>query len=214
MLNPPAPVKASADQDPLVARFRACCARKGWNLGQLARHAGVSRQTLYQLERGVTRKPRFSTLGKIATALDVTPEHLIGIERPQSVDFARTHDFSSRVGIDETTVDRSHEESPAQRDFDRRTNGAVANVVDESPQLFTGWNADEWDELYSSFGTGGPLTPEGVVETAARMNRKRETIRKLHVVMETHLGELASGIVDVFYGMIRCESQDTDQPPA
>ena len=54
---------------------------------------------------------------------------------------------------------------------------------------FAGWSEADWDELYSVFGTGGGLTEEGVAKAARQMNRRRATLWRLPVVMETHLAD-------------------------
>ena len=63
----------SFDSESLAERIRKSLFCRGWNLGVLARRAGVSRTTLYYLQRGVTRRPRLSTLSKIARALGIAP---------------------------------------------------------------------------------------------------------------------------------------------
>ena len=82
----------------------------------------------------------------------------------------------------------------------------ISEIYRESPELFTSWRPEEWDELYSMFGTGGQLSPQGVVEAANRINRKRETIQQLHVVLETHLGEVAAKLIETLYQMVRPEN--------
>lgn len=184
-------------------RIRELCRHKGWDLGELAQRAGLSRTTLYHLEKGRTRRPHGSTLRKIAAALEVRPEQLweegdeIG-RRPRPAFPAPTP-----------------EEADTQRDFDRGTNPMVADVADEWPELFREWTESEWDELYSSVGTGGPLTREGVVEAAATINRKRRTVQQLHVLLETHLSEVAAGLIETLYGLVRpAGNPDSTSGPA
>jgi len=197
------------DEKNLAARFRACCLRKGWDIGELARHAGVSRTTLYHLERGMIRRPRISTLCKIAEALEVTPEQLWGTdELPDdnpSEPQAKTSTSSPSLQIVRSPRRKtnSNNNSDWQRDFDRSTNCVVTEVYQESPELFAGWTDDEWDELYSTFGTGGPLTAEGVADATNRMNQKRETVRKLQIVLDTHLGDVAAKLIATLYQMVR-----------
>jgi hypothetical protein len=72
----------------------------------------------------------------------------------------------------------------------------VEEVIASHPQLFHGWTAAEFDELYSRFGTGGALTPEGTVDVARAMNRRREIIAKAMLLLETSEAELLEAIIE------------------
>lgn len=173
-----------------IGRLRELCMERGWDLGELARRAGVSRTTLYQLDRQRIRRPHAGTLGRIAAALGVSPAALWaeGPELRPEEDRAATRQRSA--------------EASAGAAFDRVTNPAVAVVAADQPGLFEGWTADDWGELYSTFGVGGELTPEGVVATAEAINRKREVVQQLQVVLETHLGEVAANMIGTLYAMV------------
>ena len=171
--------------------------KRGWALGELARRAAVSRTTLYQLDRQRIRRPHSGTLGRIAAALSVPPAMLW------------SEDAELR---DERNGPRVCEEASDSLAFDRATNPAVAAVAAEHPELFAGWTGDEWSELYSTFGVGGELTPEGVVATAEAMNRKRQVVRQLQVVLETHLAEVAANMIAALYAMVRVSPSPPDGP--
>ena len=103
----------------IATRVRDCRYSKGWGPDELASRAEISRTALYQIECGKTETPRASTLRRIAKALDVTIEALLGREestwsspaRPQetqprplparssetwnSADFASSKEFTS-----------------------------------------------------------------------------------------------------------------------
>ena len=117
--------------------------QKGWDQGDLARRAGVSRTTLYSLERGGTRSPRATTLARLAKALDVTVEDLLpAVVSPDAI---------RRPHLDSP-------DSPAtgrQQDFDRCTNPLVSDVERDSPELFSGWSDTDLYEMYSTCGVGG-----------------------------------------------------------
>lgn len=169
--------------------LESACLERGWSLLDLAREAGVSRTTLHSLMRGHVRRPQSATLRGLSDAL--------GIPVAQ---FART----LRRGRTAATANLPFEffDVERQREFDRQTNPAVDDVVREQPGLFFGWSEEDWDELYANFGAGGPLTESGVVECAERMNRQRETLQRLRVVLNTHLAEAAAGIVDALYASV------------
>lgn len=174
------------DASGLMRRLHACCLARGWDLQTLAQRAGISRTTLYLLQQGNVRRPRISTLQRLADALSMTLPQLLRVDDPLP---------PARLALD----------SDASRQFDRQTNHAIQHVLTESPHLFTGWRDSDWDELYSTFGHGGELNPDGVATEAVRINQRRETERKVAVVLETHLRDVALEMIDSLYRMVAPE---------
>jgi transcriptional regulator with XRE-family HTH domain len=64
----------------LAQRVRDIRYTKGWGPDELANRAEISRTALYQIESGKTGLPRAGTLRRIAVALDVPMEDLLGFE--------------------------------------------------------------------------------------------------------------------------------------
>lgn len=62
----------------LAQRVRDCRYAKGWGPDELASRASISRTALYQIESGKTEHPRAGTLRRIAEALSVSTEALLG----------------------------------------------------------------------------------------------------------------------------------------
>jgi len=160
----------------LIRRWRYA---RGMGFDELVRRAGISRAALSKLESGRTSRPRAQTLQRIAKTLGVAPELLLGSVSPTAIGGEVTR---SQLG-----------------DFDRQTNPLVEQVAAEQPALFHGWREADWEELRSEFGVGGPLTRQGVLARAERINFKRELVRKFHIVLETELADALAGIVDLFY---------------
>src|SRR5262245_61051312 len=82
----------------LAQRVRDIRYAKGWGPDELANRAEISRTALYQIESGKTGLPRAGTLRRIAIALDVPMENLLGAEDASeagSVGIDR-HEFSRR----------------------------------------------------------------------------------------------------------------------
>jgi len=52
--------------------------KKGWSQEKLAREAGISYQTLIKIERGYVKNPKLETLIKLAKALGVSIDKLVG----------------------------------------------------------------------------------------------------------------------------------------
>jgi transcriptional regulator with XRE-family HTH domain len=62
----------------LAQRVRDYRYSKGWGPDELANRAEISRTALYQIESGKTELPRAGTLRRIAVALNVPMEDLLG----------------------------------------------------------------------------------------------------------------------------------------
>lgn len=66
----------------LAQRIRDFRYAKGWGPDELAHRAEISRTALYQIESGKTSLPRAGTLRRIALALEVSMEQLLGEGTP------------------------------------------------------------------------------------------------------------------------------------
>lgn len=72
----------------LAKRIRDCRYAKGWGPDELAQKADISRTALYQIECGKTETPRAGTIRRIARALDVPVERLLGTEESEAAEGA------------------------------------------------------------------------------------------------------------------------------
>jgi transcriptional regulator with XRE-family HTH domain len=97
------------------------------------------------------------------------------------------------------------------RRFDRATNPMVQEILESRPDLFESWTEADFDELHSRFGAGGALTREGVVESVRHMNRKRELIEKIELLLETGEAAVLGGIIDLFYEKINVNANPADR---
>jgi len=98
------------------------------------------------------------------------------------------------------------------RCFDRATNPVVADVVENHPELFSGWTEADFEELHSRFGAGGALTTEGALNAVTAMNRNRSVHEKLAVLLESGQAELIRGIVEVMYNTVVAPPADASLP--
>lgn len=149
-----------------AANLRRLMAREGLTLAELERRSRLNHRTLKRMLAG-NRRPQSRTLHRLAASFNVPIEELF--------------------------------QDPAllrHRVFDRHTNPAVEEAVASHPQLFHGWTAGEFDELYSRFGAGGSLTAEGTLDAVRAMNRRREILAKVTLLLETSEAELLQSIVE------------------
>ena len=184
-MNEPQPQVSRVDAEWLASWIQTERLNRGWTMTELVRRTGINRGTLYRLERGESARPQMKTIQSLARAFDVPAQSLLD---PQPAGEWRP----GREG-----------QLTAEQEFDRATNPVVSEVLQEQPRLFAGWTAAEMDELYSMFGTGGQLTRGGVEAAAESINRKRETIRKLQVVLETGLKDQAVDLIDALYRLVQ-----------
>jgi transcriptional regulator with XRE-family HTH domain len=154
----------------LAANLRRLMAQQGLTIDQLARRAGVDDRTIKGVLNGSVHRPHARTLHKLAAGLRANVDELF--QNPGQL---------------------------AHRLFDRHTNSQIDEVVAVHPELFRNWSEADFDELYSHFGAGGQLTPEGTLAVVERMNRKRAVYDKVAVLLETSQAELLAQLVETLY---------------
>jgi transcriptional regulator with XRE-family HTH domain len=69
--------ESSRPSEVFPARLRAARGKRGLNQGDLAKRAGLQASAISHFETG-TRKPSFDNLRRLADALDVTTDFLLG----------------------------------------------------------------------------------------------------------------------------------------
>lgn len=75
--------------------------------------------------------------------------------------------------------------------FERAIQKGIAQWKNENLARAAELTEEEWDELYSLFGVGGPLTMQGVEHFVGIIERRRKLVEILHILAGTHhLAEL------------------------
>lgn len=151
--------------------FRRELHRSGLSIEELSHKAAIDLPTLRRWRREGVAQPKH--------------EHIEGLAQV----FGLADPWSLMSGGAE------HVRSP----LDRATNPMIQLICEESPELFDDFTTEDWDELYSSHGTGGALSREGVTLAAQRINQKREIRRKFEAVLETHHFRTLAALIDVLY---------------
>ncbi|MCX5714427.1 MAG: helix-turn-helix transcriptional regulator [Candidatus Omnitrophica bacterium] len=62
----------------LAQNIRKLRKQKGWSQEKLARLANISNATLVKIEAGVAKEPTITTVTKLADALDITLDEIVG----------------------------------------------------------------------------------------------------------------------------------------
>jgi transcriptional regulator with XRE-family HTH domain len=151
--------------------FRRELLRTGLTLAELSNRTGVDLQTLRRWRREGVAQPEHDHIERIA--------EVFGIADPWSLMRCGGSGYAAPI--------------------DRETNSEVENVRKARPEIFTEFEPDDWAELYSQHGTGGPLTAEGVVQAAHKINEKREIRRKFEAILETHHFRTLASLIEVLY---------------
>ena len=139
------------------------------------------------------------TYSDVVAATGLDERTVRGLVRGTNNSHARTlHKFSHGLGIAIDELFQPVGQSPRQA-FDRATNPLVQQTIDANAELFSAWSEADFNELYSQFGTGGPLTEEGVVAAAEAINTKRSLLTKVSVILESGESDLLADFVKLLY---------------
>ena len=170
----------------LAQRVRDFRYAKGWGPDELASRAEISRTALYQIESGKTGLPRAGTLRRIAVALDVSMNALLGEdEEPPKVPPRPDRNAASR----------------APRSLDRWFPGEGGPL--SLPSGVHGLEATRYHD-------DAPERPRSAVEhghlaAASHENpalRERELMVKLHELLMSPVGSAVARVLDELHGLI------------
>lgn len=136
------------------------------------------------------------TLADVVAATGVDERTLRSLLRGHGRPQARTlHKLAAGLGVD---VDQLFD-AAAPAAFDRAANPAVARLIRTQEQLFAEWSPADFDELFSRVGVGGELTEEGARAAAETMNRRRELLQQVAVILESSEAELMRQMIAALY---------------
>jgi transcriptional regulator with XRE-family HTH domain len=168
----------------LAQRVRDFRYSKGWGPDELANRAEISRTALYQIESGKTGLPRAGTLRRIAVALEVPMDDLLGHEE--------------EAPDTEAVVDRAS--------LPRRSPGIYDWVPSEGGPLsmpsvgnFRALSATASDDLRFAIETVTPVKTNGHESIYVR---EGELMSKLHDLLHSPLGESVARIIEELHTVI------------
>jgi transcriptional regulator with XRE-family HTH domain len=168
----------------LAQRVRDFRYSKGWGPDELASRAEISRTALYQIESGKTGLPRAGTLRRIALALDVAMEDLLGHDHDG--------DSSHAVG-DRTSAARSPRAGlgwmPAE-------GGPLTLPASTGLKGLTAPGSEETRFAIDSALKGKPNGQESVLV------REGELMSKLHDLLHSPLGDGVARIIDELHTLL------------
>jgi transcriptional regulator with XRE-family HTH domain len=168
----------------LAQRVRDFRYSKGWGPDELANRAEISRTALYQIESGKTGLPRAGTLRRIAVALEVPMEDLLGHEE----EAADTEVVADRVNLPRR--------SPGLYDWVPSEGGSLS-----MPSIgnFRALSATASDDLRFAIETVTPTRTNG---NESIYVREGELMSKLHDLLHSPLGESVARIVEELHTLV------------
>jgi transcriptional regulator with XRE-family HTH domain len=176
----------------LAQRVRDFRYSKGWGPDELASRASISRTALYQIESGKTELPRAGTLRRIALALDVPMESLLGHGEPEAAVQALLQGSSARRGR------RPGEWIPSE--------GGPLNVPAPRPSVATGPGPTVGASSDARFAVASqgvaPAVYPDATPAPAPLPREHDLARKLQELLASPLGEGVANIIEESHRML------------
>jgi transcriptional regulator with XRE-family HTH domain len=168
----------------LAQRVRDIRYAKGWGPDELANRAEISRTALYQIESGKTGLPRAGTLRRIAVALDVPMEDLLG--------------FEAQPEVNPAPSDRNGTPRRARGMYDWMPSEggplALPSVASFGPLSVTG--VDD-----ARFSAEPPISSRANGHDAV-YHREGEMMSKLHDLLHSAIGDGVARIVDELHSLL------------
>ncbi len=157
----------------LAQRVRDHRYTKGWGPDELASRAEISRTALYQIESGKTELPRAGTLRRIAIALEVPMETLLGYQE------------SGNAALSSFLSFNGPRRPPQKSDWVPSEGGPLTTVSSPSDTM------SERDEVLRFGVESSPAPSKAPVAT-----REHELTSKLLELLASPLGEGVAKIVE------------------
>ena len=152
------------------------------------------------------------TYGDVVQATGLDERTVRGLARGTNRPHARTlHKLSQ--GLDVPVDELFQSPVVSSRQFDRATNSDIESLVLSQADLFHHWTETDFDELYSCFGTGGPLSESGVLAAAQAINAKRSLLHQICIILESGESQLLADFVQLLYRRI-VVSEDFSADPS
>lgn len=174
----------------LAQRVRDFRYAKGWGPDELANRAEISRTALYQIESGKTGLPRAGTLRRIASALDVSMDSLLGESEPAAPSPVRPAERGPSTGF-------------APRDADRWLPGEGGPL-----SLPTVVQSQGYPRRVEDFrGPSRPVASEHVAPAPQQshegvLHREGELMSKLHDLLHSPVGAGVARVLDDLHGLL------------
>jgi transcriptional regulator with XRE-family HTH domain len=194
---------ASVQQNNLCTKIARLVEERGWNQEDFARLAELNRLTVRSIFQGSPRRLHNATVAGCARALGLSVHDLRELSLEKLLPRMQT------VNPPEASPSSLQEEpaSVPSADVNRLYENATQpellawaeNNRDRADQL----SPEDWDELLSLQGTGGPLTSLGVNHFVDQIERRRRLTEKVATIAGTDYIDLLEQFVETLYSKIQ-----------
>lgn len=173
----------------LAQRVRDFRYSKGWGPDELASRAEISRTALYQIESGKTGLPRAGTLRRIAIALDVSMEELLG--------------NTESAGQTQGRLNHESVMAPRGREFSDWIPGEGGPLaLPGGPQSSSVGQVGTPEEARNEERFGNESLRRGSVGFDSLLMREGELMSKLHDLLHSPMGAGIARLVDDLHLML------------
>jgi transcriptional regulator with XRE-family HTH domain len=171
----------------LAQRVRDFRYSKGWGPDELASRAAISRTALYQIESGKTELPRAGTLRRIAMALDVSMETLLGHTEAAEAQAQVRPPRAAATGAPPGWARGTAEWFPNE--------GAALSAP--SPRLSPRFDTQEGPRFAAEYAGSTPAAFESGLSI-----RERDIVSKFQELLATPYGDAVARIVEETYRLL------------
>lgn len=195
----PATADGIGDQD-LARKIAKLVEERGWNQEDFARSSGLNRHTVRQiLNVGPQRRLRNATVSQCAEALGLTVNEL------------RTLPL-------ERLLPRMHGKPPADQEALNllRTSANLPEFVawlERNPDRAAEFRSDEIGELLAMQEAGGAMERLGVEQCVANVERRRELLLQVKMILTTEYIGLLEQVVELVCDKISAGRQQVNGRP-
>lgn len=172
----------------LAQRVRDFRYAKGWGPDELANRAEISRTALYQIESGKTGLPRAGTLRRIAVALEVSMDALLGEDEGTTSPTPRGAGDRSQPVSRPQAVGRWYPAEGGPLALPAGSNSGVRGI------------SEDYREAARVNPEPGPRMALSTHESV--LLREGELMSKLHDLLHSGIGASVARILDELHGLV------------
>lgn len=188
------------DQHGLCTKIARLVEERGWNQEDFARLADLNRLTVRSIFLNTPRRLHNATVAACARALGLTVHEL----RDVPLETLLTRTGTTRPAAPEPAPTRVLEQvGDLKRDYELATQPELKAWAEKNPDRAAQLDKNEWDELLSLQGTGGPLSADGVEHYVEQIERRRRLVEKVATIAGTDYVDLLEQLVEVLYTRIQ-----------
>lgn len=190
------------NDDELAFKIARLVEERGWNREELARIARLNRHTVRQIwVEGGARRLRNATVSAIAKALGLSVLDLRSLPLERLL-----------PRMTQQAQERASQGDTLRRLFDKAEQPELVAWLERNSERARRLTVEEVDELLALQGPEGPLAAFGVDGFVARLERRRELLRRAQAIAATEYLDLLEQLVALLYEKVQPGERGTLVP--